>query len=248
MKSVTKRMVSAALALTVLIATFGIFTTGVKAKKRERSDLTIGIDPGHQSRGNFGTEPVGPGSNTKKIKVAGGTRGTTTGIPEYKLTLSVAKYLKKELKARGYKVVMTRSRNDVDISNKERAQKLNKKCNIAIRLHADGAAASAHGASALYPSENNPYLTKSVCRKSKKLSDALLTQYCKGTDIRKNGLHARDDLTGTNWSSIPVALLEMGFMTNPSDDTYMSKKKNQKKMAKAMADGIDKYYGFNNME
>ncbi|MBQ5430117.1 MAG: N-acetylmuramoyl-L-alanine amidase [Lachnospiraceae bacterium] len=244
MKNVAKRLLAATLTLSVLVACVGISGVGASAKKRQRSDLTIGIDPGHQSRGNFSTEPMGPGSSTKKIKVAGGTHGTTSGIPEYKLTLAVAKYLKKELKARGYKVVMTRSRNDVDISNKERAEKLNKKCNIAIRLHADGAAASANGASALYPSTKNPYLKESVCKKSKKLSEKLLTAYCKGTSIRKRGLSARDDLTGTNWSKIPVALIEMGFMTNRSDDTYMAKTKNQKAMAKALADGVDAYYGF----
>ncbi|MFQ7541364.1 MAG: hypothetical protein ACLRLP_06580 [Lachnospira sp.] len=35
----------------------------------------ICIDPGHQSRGNNGKEPEGPGSQTMKTKVAGGTGG-----------------------------------------------------------------------------------------------------------------------------------------------------------------------------
>lgn len=244
MKNVTKRIFTAVLTLTVVAACVVTTSPQATAKKRERSDITIGIDPGHQSRGNFGTEPMGPGSSVKKTKVAGGTHGTTSGVPEYKLTLAVGKYLKKELKARGYKVVMTRSRNDVDISNKERAEKLNKKCNIAIRLHADGAAPSAKGATALYPSLENPFLSRSVCKKSKKLSQVLLDSYCRGTSLKKRGLSARDDLTGTNWSKIPVTLIEMGFMTNESDDTYMAKAKNRKKMAKALADGIDAYYGF----
>ena len=71
----------------------------VKGKK------IVGIDPGHQSRGDNGTEPNGPGSTTYKAKVAGGTRGVSTGTPEYKLTLSVAKKLKTELWDRGYQVV-----------------------------------------------------------------------------------------------------------------------------------------------
>ena len=62
--------------------------------------------------------------------------------------------------------------------------------------------------------------------------------------MKNRGISYRDDLTGTNFSTIPVTLLEMGFMTNRSDDTYMAKSSNQKKMAKGIANGIDDYFGF----
>lgn len=209
----------------------------VKGKKK------IGIDPGHQQYGNSNTEPVGPGSKTKKAKVAGGTRGTATKVPEYKLTLSVAKQLKTELWNRGYEVVMTRTKHTVDISNKERAVQINNSgADICIRLHADGAASSqAKGASALYPSTENPYVA-SLSKKSAKLAQAVLKAYCKSTDIKNRGCIKRDDLTGTNWSKIPVIVLEMGFMTNPSEDKYMQTKAGQKKMVSGIADGIDSYY------
>ncbi|MCR5452102.1 MAG: N-acetylmuramoyl-L-alanine amidase [Lachnospiraceae bacterium] len=211
----------------------------VKVKPKK----VIGIDPGHQIRANTGTEPVGPGSSTMKTKVTGGTRGSYSGKAEYVLNLEVAKKLKAELKDRGYKVVLTRSKHEVDISNKERAQKLNKSCDIAIRLHADGAgSSSASGASALYPGTDNPYIAN-LSAASKKLSEDILDEYCKKTGISKRGLSVRNDLTGTNWSTIPVTLIEMGFMTNRSDDLYMAKASNQKKMAEGMADGIDKYFG-----
>ncbi|MFR2594826.1 MAG: N-acetylmuramoyl-L-alanine amidase family protein [Butyribacter sp.] len=53
---------------------------------------------------------------------------------------------------------------------------------------------------------------------------------------------ARDDLTGTNWSKIPVSLIEMGFLSNPSEDRKMQKSNFQTKMAKGIADGIDAYF------
>ena len=213
-------------------------TLTVKPKK------TIGIDAGHQRRANLGMEPVGPGSSTSKYKVTGGTSGRTTGIAEYKLTLRVAKKLKEELKSRGYAVVMTRTKHDVDISNKERALKLNKSCDIAIRLHADGSdSTSIKGASVLYPGPDNPYVAN-LSAKSKKLSQKVLDSYIAATGLSSRGLHVRNDLTGTNWSTIPVTLIEMGYMTNASDDVYMSKKANQYKMAKGMADGIDAYFGY----
>ena len=155
----------------------------------------------------------------------------------------IAKKLKKELKARGYKVVMTRTKNNVNITNKQRALKLNKKCDIAIRLHADGASSSsAKGASALYPSTSNPYVS-SLSQKSKKLSKCILNAYCDATGISNRGLSQRDDLTGTNWSTIPVTLIELGFMTNSSDDKYMSSKSGQAEMVEGIADGIDDYFG-----
>lgn len=213
------------------------------AAKKSRSSITIGIDPGHQQKADTSKEPDGPGSRTKKYKVTGGTSGRYSGLHEYELTLSVAKKLKKELKSRGYKVVLTRSSNDVNISNSERAKKLNRSCDIAIRLHADGATASAHGASAQCSTSENRYIGK-LASKCKKLSESVLNAYCKKTGLRNRGISYRDDLTGTNFSTIPVTLIEMGFMTNRSDDEYMAKSANQKKMAQGIADGIDAYFGF----
>ena len=214
----------------------------VSCKVTIKPKQVIGIDPGHQQSGDSSLEPVGPGASTKKAKVAGGTGGVSSKVPEYKLTLTIGKALKKELVNRGYAVVMTRSSNAVNISNKERAQKINKSgADICIRLHADGGAASAVGASGLYPSGGNPYVGN-LSKKSHKLSKCVLSKYCAATGIRNRGSVQRDDLTGTNWSTVPVIVLEMGFMTNSKEDLYMQSKKGQKAMVKGIANGIDAYY------
>lgn len=205
---------------------------------------TVAIDAGHQEKGDSSTEPIGPGASTKKAKVAGGTSGIYTKVPEYKLTLSVAKKLKQELINRGYKVVMIRSKNDVNISNSERAKKANESSDICIRLHADGANdSSVSGASALCPSTSNKYVGK-LGKASKKLSECVLNSMCSETGAKNRGISLRDDLTGTNWSTIPVTLIEMGFMTNKTEDFNMQKKEYQKKLAKGMAKGVEKYFGF----
>lgn len=202
----------------------------------------IAIDAGHQAKGDSSTEPVGPGSSTKKAKVSSGTSGVSTGVPEYKLTLSVANKLKTELVDRGYKVIMIRTKNNVSISNKERAQKANKNSDICIRLHADGSTASSvSGASALFPSSSNKYVG-SLSKSSKKLSSCVINNMCNAAGNRNRGMSVRDDLTGTNWSTIPVTLIEMGFMTNPAEDRKMQDKGYQEKLASGMADGIDEYF------
>lgn len=202
----------------------------------------IGIDPGHQKYGDSSLEASGPGSSVKKAKVAGGTSGVATKVPEYQLNLDIAKALKKELINRGYDVVMTRTTNDINISNKERAQKINKSgADICIRLHADGGASSAKGASGLYPSSKNPYVSD-LSKKSYRLSNKVLESYCKETGISNRGNIQRDDLTGTNWSEVPVIVLEMGFMTNATEDKYMQSEDGQEAMVEGIANGIDAYY------
>lgn len=214
----------------------------IRTKKKKAKKL-IGIDPGHQMVGNSSLEAIGPGAKVKKAKVAGGTTGLYTKVPEYKLTLSIAKKLKKELLNRGYDVVITRTKNDVDISNKERAEKINKaKADICIRLHADGSnSTSVSGASVLYPSKENKYCSK-ISTKSKKLAESVIKAYCTKTGMKNRGKIVRDDLTGTNWSKVPVIVLEMGFMTNKQDDIYMQTKKGQDKMVQGIANGVDNYY------
>ncbi len=205
----------------------------------------VAIDPGHQSSGDSSTEPVGPGSKTLKAKVSSGATGVASGVPEYELNLKVAKKLRRVLIKRGYKVFMIRTKNNVRISNKERATMANNSgSDIYIRIHADGIDdSSRRGVSVLYPSENNPYVAY-LSKKSKRLSNDILNAYCKRTGFINRGLSQRDDLTGTNWSKIPVTLIEMGFLSNPEEDKLMQDSAFQKVMAKGIADGIDDYFGF----
>ena len=108
---------------------------------------------------------------------------------------------------------------------------------ICIRLHADAASANVRGVSVLIPITAESLCSK-LSKKSKNSQKNILDSYCKSTKFKKRGLSKRDDLTGTNWSKIPVALIEMGFMTNKTEDKQMQKKQTQKKMV----DGICKWY------
>ena len=215
-------------------------TIKVKGKKK------IYIDPGHQSSANGGQEPVGPGSGATKMKVTGGCTGVATKIPEYKFTLTMGKKLKKALVAKGYEVVMSRTKNDVNISNVERAKKGNKSgADICIRIHSDSCdSSSVRGVSVLYPSTSNPYPIRKQAKKSKKLAKILLKEYCRATDISSRGIVVRNDLSGTNWSTIPTVLIECGFFSNPTEDRLLNDPDMQKKMVKGMVAGVEKYFGY----
>ena len=158
----------------------------------------------------------------------------------------MSKKLKKELLAQGYDVEMSRTKNNVNISNVERAIKGNKSGpDICIRIHADSwTDSSLRGVSVLYPSEANPYPIRDKAKQSKKLAKKLIKYYCKETGIANRGIVVRNDLSGTNWSTIPTVLIECGFMSNPTEDVLLNDPDMQKKMVTGMVKGINKYFGY----
>ena len=218
----------------------------IQCKVKIKGKKIIYLDPGHQRYADFSTEPIGPGSSTRKEKMTGGATGVETGIPEYKFNLTIAKKLRSALLKKGYAVVMSRTSHDVKLGNVARAKKGNKSgADICIRIHADSFSnSSAKGASVLYASSSNPYYAGKYAKKSKKLATKLSNSYCKATGIYNRGIVVRNDLTGTNWSKMPTVLIECGFLSNPSEDRKLNNKSFQSKMVKGMVNGIDSYFGY----
>lgn len=211
--------------------------------RAEEEQKVIVIDAGHQTRAMGAKEPIGPGAKQKKAKVTGGTSGCVTHLPEYKLNLQVAKKLKKELEDRGYKVVMVRTKNNVSLSNVDRAKVANKnKADAFIRIHANSAGSSGvKGALTIAPANSNSYMSKKNRKASQKLSKKVLTAMCKATGAKNRGVMYTNTMTGINWCKVPVTIVEMGFMSNPSEDRKMASASYQKKIVKGIADGIDNF-------
>ena len=203
----------------------------------------IAIDPGHQAKGNYEKEPVGPGAVEQKAKVSSGTQGVFTKVPEHVFTLELSLLLREALTELGYEVVMTRETAEVDISNIERAEIANDaEADIYIRIHADGADSEAtNGISVLYPSESNPYVA-TLSDDCKRLAQAVLDELCEATGAKKRGIIERDDLSGTNWAQMPVILIEAGFMTNVEEDKKLQDPEYQAKLVQGIVAGIEEYF------
>lgn len=206
----------------------------------------VAIDAGHQGPGQdmSGYEPIGPGSSEMKLRIVSGTEGRTTGLAEYDLDLRVSLLLEQELINRGYQVIMTRTTNDINIGNVERAQIANDAgADIMVRIHANGSDdTSVSGALTMAPSAANPYVGH-LYGECYNLASCIVNAYCEATGLANDGILEVDNMTGINWCQMPVTIVEMGFMTNPGDDTYMADSQNQAVMAAGIADGIDQYFG-----
>lgn len=219
-------------------------TEAGEAQVREQNGYIVAIDAGHQAKGNSEQEPIGPGATETKAKVAGGTTGTTTGLKEYELTLEVSLKLQTELENRGYQVVMVRTTNDVNISNAERAEIANQAgANAFLRIHADGSDnTSSSGAMTICQTAGNPY-NGALYSASRALSDNVLSELSAATGCATRNVWETDSMSGINWCQVPVTIVELGFMTNPTEDALMASDDYQDKMVQGLANGLDKYFG-----
>ena len=213
-----------------------------KSENKKSKGKTIVIDPGHQTKGDSSKEPIGPGATETKAKVTTGATGVSTKQTESELNLKVALLLEKELKQKGYTVIMTRRTNNVNISNSQRAKIANDaNADAFIRIHADSVdTESVNGMSTLCQTSKNKYNGK-LADESYKLSKYILDSMAKETGAKNRGVTKTDTMSGINWSKVPVTIIEMGFLSNEKEDKLLASNDYQKKIVKGIVIGIDKF-------
>ncbi|WP_203363358.1 N-acetylmuramoyl-L-alanine amidase [Bacillus sp. REN10] len=217
-------------------------TEASDALAEQEDPFLICIDPGHQLKANLEPEPIGPGAQETKYKVSGGTTGAVTGTPEHALTLKASILLKKELEKKGFRVIMTRTTADVNISNKERAEIANQQeADLFVRVHADGSeSAKTSGFSVLVPAKDTPYTT-AIFADSEQAAKLVLASVSQKIPLYETGLFYRSNLSGFNWSKVPVILTEIGFMTNPEEDVKLADSTYLTNLMQLTANGIEQY-------
>lgn len=226
---------------TTVYATIYDTTAKCSITVQDKRKLIV-LDPGHQEHQNTAKEPLAPGSNQLKMKVTSGTAGTYSGS-EYQLNLTVSKKLKKVLQKKNYRVLMTRTTNHVNISNKERAEIANKaNADAFIRIHANSSTSpSASGILTICPTKSSPYC-QDIYQKSRRLSDRILEHMEQKTGTSGGRVWETDTMTGINWSRVPVTIVEIGYQSNPTEDRLLATDAYQDKLVLGMAAGLDEYF------
>lgn len=209
----------------------------------DKKNKVIVIDPGNQMTINEFEESIGPNDEQTKLSSTVGSVGKITGEYEYEINLQIALYLKLELTNRGYQVVMTRETNDVNISNKERAEIANQANAAAfIRIDlVDSDDTSLSGAMGTIMKSDSPF-NANCYQLSKRLASFVLEGVVNSTGGINNGIIETNEMTSINWSEIPVAVIGSGFISNATEEELLVTEEYQRKIAKGIADGIDGYY------
>jgi N-acetylmuramoyl-L-alanine amidase len=208
-----------------LLASAVVVSGALGAPTHVAAAPVVVIDPGHDARANLATEPIGPGSSTRKIKDGGGTHGVVTGIREPDLTLDVSLRLRRLLRAAGVRVVMTRTRTaGVSMGNVARARIANDTgAALVLRVHADGSSsASARGTHTLTPALHRGW-TDDVYTASRRAATLVQAELVRALGFPDRGIQERSDFTGFNWADVPAILVELGFMTNLTEDRALAR-------------------------
>jgi N-acetylmuramoyl-L-alanine amidase len=193
----------------------------------------ICIDPGHPSE-------VGRGTQGKKYT-------------EIAVVWKVALLLKKKLEADGYRVVLTKKTEEEMVRNKRRAEIANAShAALLVRLHCDAEGGS--GFRTYYPSRQGQVKgfrgpSAGVLRSSRVAASAFhrAAMASLGGMVANRGLKTdlataigakQGALTGSIYSKVPVLLVEMLVLTNPSEEEFLSDHDGFEKLAEALRQGV----------
>jgi len=151
--------------------------------------------------------------------------------------LEVALKLQEALGAAGYSVMMTRS-GDESLSLFERAEFANEVgADLFISLH-QNAYVEDHSVNGIEVYYNNR--EKSV--ESEKITQLIQAGLITETGAKDRGIRAYNELVVTRETTMPSCLVEMGYMSNPTELSLMNSDSYQDKTVTGIVNGINQFF------
>lgn len=200
---------------------------------------------GAQSRSSQIASLIAPPGATTVVIDAGhggtdmGTRSKTPFCEEKRLCLQTARLVRKYLDQLGYHVVMTRQ-TDAFIPLARRVEIASQAASsIFVSIHYNSARSPlAQGVEVFFfDSKESPTRAQS----SQRLASGILSSI-----IRRTGFTSRGVKKGNFYvlreTTMPAIIIEGGFISNPRECALLKDLEYQEKIAKGIADGIDRYF------
>lgn len=173
----------------------------------------IVVDPGHG-----GSDP--------------GMLGTTYGTMEKDLTLQTSLYLRDYLTAKGARVELTRTREDQKPTLSRRVQIGRQSgADAFVSIHYNSSPKKVSGTLTFFYSETGDL----------RLARAIETRLGAGTGLKSNGL-SFGNYHILRENPLPAALVELGFLSTPADESIVRRTAYQRKAAQAIAEGVADYF------
>ena len=188
------------------------------------SGKIIVLDPGHG-----GSDPgaIGP-----------------TGLQEKQVTLPIAEYLKSILEAKGAKVILTRT-TDVDVYGPHASgvDELQARVNVAngnqadafISIHINSFSNPNVGGIATYYFDGS--------EQSKKLASSVQEQIAEHSGFNGDRGIQPGNLYVLRHSLMPSILVELGFISNPKEESHLKESSTRQEFANELAKGLELYFG-----
>lgn len=184
-----------------------------------------------------------PYSSQPLVIIDAGHGGTDEGarvqaFMEKRITLTTAIMTKKLLEERGYKVIMTRTR-DSYISLPRRVSIANKtKAALFVSIHFNASRYENAKGVEIYFCDTSEKWRASA---SRRLANCILYQLVDQTEATSRGIKG-GNFHVIRETEMPAVLVEGGFVTNCEERSLLCKKEYLKKIAQGIALGVDKYF------
>lgn len=208
----------------VVVATIRVSTLPVLNFTAPGSKAHIVLDPGH---GGFDPGKVG-----------------TAGTLEKDINLAISLKLKEILVKSGYTVTMTRQKDEAlceQNASRKKVSDLNARLDLiqkeepelTVSIHQNSYSAGTKGAQVFYYSQS-----EEGHRLARVLQETLKEEIGDGNHRVEK---ANDSYYMLKKSQGPFVIVECGFLSNPEEEKLLNSEDYQKKMAKALAEGIEKF-------
>ncbi len=224
-------LVSLIFFLAVMVYSLNVGIRGAVPANADNNKKTVMLDPGHG-----GEDP--------------GAVSDYSGIREKDINLSIVLDVKKQLEEEGYNVILTREEDKLEYSPEttniiqKRKQDLMRRkkmmdeggADIVVSVHLNKFPDTKYfGAQTFYPpnSPESQKLAVSIQGKLKEIVDP---------NNKRAALVKKDPIIILYENKTTTSIVECGFLSNQEEEKLLGTKEHQEKLAKAIKEGISKYF------